>query len=361
MLCAMNLSTSLFRGFTWRRSAIALILATLAAAIIFPYFIPGRTTFYLVWFRMVITALTMFVAFTITGNALANSAKREIAQYAALVFGAFLGAILSGFAIGRTLTEMFTEDAKFLGLIVSAAAGIAVGVIGAMLAMYRERSARAEVELQAKSARADAERVSLERRVLEAQLKLMQAQIEPHFLFNTLANVQHLAETDPPLAAKTLESLITYLRAALPQMREDGTTLGREADLVQAYLEIQQLRMGARLEFSVDVPVSLRARKFPPMMLMTLVENALKHGIDPLQQGGEIHVAADEVDGQLDVSVADTGNGLAHFAGTGIGLQNIRERLSALFGKRAKLMFEENVPRGVVARIQLTREPGEAD
>lgn len=143
MLCAMNLSTSLFRGFTWRRSAIALILATLAAAIIFPYFIPGRTTFYLVWFRMAITALTMFAAFTITGNALANSAKRENAQYAALVFGAFLGAILSGFAIGRTLTEMFTEDAKFLGLIVSAAAGIAVGVIGAMLAMYRERSARA--------------------------------------------------------------------------------------------------------------------------------------------------------------------------------------------------------------------------
>lgn len=354
----MNAILSHFRGLTWRRGTLTLLLATLAAAIIYPYFDPHRSSFHQVWFRMVVTAVTMLLVFTVASNVPLSARKHELAQYGSLVFGALLGAILSGLAIGRTLTEMFAEDAKFLGLIVSASAGIAVGVIAVMLGMYRERSARAEAELQAKSARADAERVLLERRVLEAQLKLMQAQIEPHFLFNTLANVQHLMEADPPLASKTLESLITYLRAALPQMREDGTTLGREADLVRAYLDIQRLRMGGRLRFSVDVPAALRLRSFPPMMLMTLVENAVKHGIDPLQQGGEIHVAASAIDGGFEVCVADTGNGLTQAGGAGIGLQNIRERLSALFGKRAKLIFEENTPRGLLARIKLLDDFG---
>ena len=357
MLGGMNTLISHLKGTTWKRVAVALLLATLATVLVKPYF-QYNVTFYQLWFRMAITAMTMFLAFTIVSNIALAGTKREFAQYGALVLGALLGAILSGLAIGRTLTEMFTEDAKFMGMIVSASAGIAVGVIGAMLTMYRERSARAEAELQAKSARADAERFSLERRVLEAQLKLMQAQIEPHFLFNTLANVQHLVEANPPLAAKTLDSLITYLRAALPQMREEGTTLGREADMVRAYLDIQQLRMGARLRFSVAVPELMRQRRFPPMMLLTLVENAIKHGIDPLQQGGEIHVTAAETDGAMNVSVADTGNGLSHSEGTGIGLQNIRERLAALFGKSGKLVFEENVPRGVVARIQLMNEIG---
>ncbi|MEQ1517101.1 MAG: histidine kinase [Usitatibacteraceae bacterium] len=354
---------SLLRGFTLKRGAITLLLATLATAIIYPYFDPRQSTFYLVWFRMIVTALTMFIVFTVVNNTAWATRIPQWSRYGSLVVGALMGAVLSGFAIGRTLSEMFTHDAKFLGLIVSAAGAIAVGAIAAMLAMYRERSARAEADLQTKSARADAEHASLERRVLEAQLKLMQAQIEPHFLFNTLANVQHLIETSPPLASRTLESLITYLRAALPQMREDGTTLGREADLVCAYLDIQQLRMGERLKFSVDVPPELRATSFPPMMLMTLVENAIKHGIDPLQQGGEIRVSATQTDKELDVSVADTGSGLAHTGavGVGIGLQNIRDRLSALFGKRAKLSFEENGSRGVVARITLRHELSGAD
>jgi len=218
----------------------------------------------------------------------------------------------------------------------------------------REQAARAEADI----ARADSQRQQLEKQVLEARLKLMQAQIEPHFLFNTLANVQHLVEANPPVAARTLESLITYLRAALPEMREGATTLGREADMAQAYLEIQQIRMGARLTFGVAIPPDLRARTFPPMMLMTLVENAVKHGIDPLQHGGDIRVsAAIDAAGALDVRVTDNGQGLAHSHGMGIGLQNIRERLAALFGKEAKLLLEENSPRGLVARIVVNQKP----
>jgi sensor histidine kinase YesM len=142
-------------------------------------------------------------------------------------------------------------------------------------------------------------------------------------------------------------------------MREGGSTLGREADMARAYLEIQQLRMGQRLQFRVEVPAELRAALFPPMMLLTLVENALKHGIDPLQQGGEIRVRAETAaDDVLDVSVADTGQGLSHSAGMGIGLQNIRERLLALHGNNAKLVMEENAPRGVVARIRIEHNSG---
>lgn len=352
MLGNMKTFLTLFRGTTWQRLALAVILATLATLIIFPYFTEG-TLFRNVWLRMMITAGTMFICATIVSNTVLHSPKREYALYGSLVLGAMLGAILSSLAIGRSLREMFTQDGKLAGLIVSASAGIAVGVIAVMLALYRARSASAEAALEAKSARADAERVSLERQVILAQLKLMQAQIEPHFLFNTLANVQHLVETHSPLASKTLDSLITYLRAALPQMREGSTTLGHEATLVRAYLDIQQLRMGGRLSFSVDIPGNLASRHFPPMMLLTLVENAIKHGIDPLQQGGDIRVAAKEIDGGIDVSVADTGIGFASVNGIGIGLKNVRERLNALFGKSAKLVFEENAPRGVCARIQL--------
>ncbi|MCY7388423.1 MAG: histidine kinase, partial [Burkholderiales bacterium] len=277
-------------------------------------------------------------------------------QFVALVAGAILGTVISGLMIGRSLDEMVTNKPIFWGMVIFTGAGVAMGVLAATVLVYREQAARAAADV----AIADAQKHELEKQVLEARLKLMQAQIEPHFLFNTLANVQHLVEANPLLAAKTLESLITHLRAALPEMREGRTTLGREADMANAYLEIQQLRMGHRLQFSVDVPLALRAASFPPMMLLTLVENAIKHGVDPLQQGGEILVNANLIDEMLDVWVADTGQGLSPSAGMGIGLQNIRERLQTLFGKSAKLELEENSPRGMVARIRIKHAGGNA-
>ena len=330
-----------------------MVLTTVASAIIKPYF-SYNIPFWYLWLRLFIVAAVMLFAYIVGGAAHAQVQPKRIklvqAQFVALVAGAVIGTITSGLVIGRSLTEMVTNEAIFWGMVIFTGAGVALGVLAATLLVYREQAARAAADI----AKADAHRYELEKQVLEARLKLMQAQIEPHFLFNTLANVQHLVETNPPLAARTLESLITYLRAALPEMREGGTTLGREADMAGAYLEIQQLRMGPRLQFSVEVPVALRAAPFPPMMLVTLVENAIKHGIDPLQQGGEIRVrAASAGDDVLDVSVADSGQGLSHTAGMGIGLQNIRERLQALYQKNAKLVLEENTPRGVIARIRI--------
>jgi LytS/YehU family sensor histidine kinase len=181
----------------------------------------------------------------------------------------------------------------------------------------------------------------------------MQAQVEPHFLFNTLANVQHLVETDPPAASRMLDSLIKYLRAALPQMRESATTLGRELEMARAFLEIHRIRMGSRLDFSIEGARHLLDVAFPPMMLLSLVENALKHGVDPRCECSSVAIRAVHADSRLTVSVADTGEGIIPKKGGGIGLANIRERLKALYGHDARLMLEENNPHGVVASIEI--------
>jgi LytS/YehU family sensor histidine kinase len=158
-----------------------------------------------------------------------------------------------------------------------------------------------------------------------------------------------------------LESLIQYLRAALPRMREDTTTVGRELDMAKAFLDIHRMRMGSRLDYVLEVPENLRCRPFPPMMLISLVENAIKHGVDPCCEAGTVTIKASEQDGKLRFSVADTGQGISPRKGTGVGLANIRERLKALHGTGARLVMEENAPRGVVATIEVdTGVPGEA-
>jgi len=210
-------------------------------------------------------------------------------------------------------------------------------------------------EKRALVATATAAEESLKRQLVEAQLKMMQAQVEPHFLFNTLASVDHLIETDPPTASKMQKNLIQYLRAALPQMREGSTTLGKEIQLCRAYLEILKFRMEDRLQYAVTVPQGLMSAQFPPMMLQSLIENSIKHGLEPKAEGGAITISADIVNGRLRVTVADTGLGFAAASqpGTGVGLSNVRERLAALFGGRARLSIDANHPSGTIVTIDV--------
>ena len=212
-------------------------------------------------------------------------------------------------------------------------------------------------EANAAVANASAEREALQRQVSEARLQTMQAQVEPHFLFNTLASVEHLIETDPPRAAKMQNRLIQYLRAVLPQMRDSGlvTTLGREGEMVSAYLDLLKMRMEERLTIRYDIPAGLRSAAFPPMMLQSLVENAIKHGLESKPDGGSLSISAEVADNKLRVSVTDTGLGfgVAGSSGTGLGLQNIRERLSLLHGQSAQLIIAPNVPTGVIATIEV--------
>ncbi|HEX6792833.1 MAG TPA: histidine kinase [Casimicrobiaceae bacterium] len=195
-------------------------------------------------------------------------------------------------------------------------------------------------------------RRSLETAMVEARLRALQAQVEPHFLFNTLAHVRRLYRTEPVVARRMLASFASYLESALVQMRERAATLGREVDLVRAYLDVQQVRMGARLKVKIDVPDALRAHAYPPMMLISLAENAIKHGLDPLRSGGTIAIEARARDGCLEVVVLDTGRGISDKIGSGVGLANVRGRLAALFGDDARLSLTPVAPSGVRAVIR---------
>lgn len=195
----------------------------------------------------------------------------------------------------------------------------------------------------------------------EAQLRLLQAQIEPHFLLNTLANVRSLVKRDSVKAIETIDHLSDYLHVALPRMRQNNSTLAREALLSESYLAIMKIRMGGRLDFQFAIPTELENVHFPPMLLQTLVENCIKHGLEPCSEGGRVDVtaiASNENNVELiRVTVADTGIGFgkADTSGTGIGLVNIKERLASLFPAGANLVVSPNSPRGVVATITIPR------
>jgi len=214
---------------------------------------------------------------------------------------------------------------------------------------------RAELAASQAIIRADTEQ--LERSLLEARMEALQAQIEPHFLFNTLASIDQLIQTDPPRASKMQQSLIRYLRSAMPQMRDGKRpTLGQQVGLSSAFLEIMSVRMEGRLQPVVDVPEGLKSAVFPSMMLQTLVENAIKHGLEPKPEGGRLEIGAEIVDGQLAVHVTDNGMGFVPKAEGGVGLANVRERLKALYNGRAELIIGVPPGGGTSATIKVPYE-----
>jgi signal transduction histidine kinase len=287
--------------------------------------------------------------------------RRGMRQYA-IVFGAVgLGALASVLVIGVWEFTVLDAGATPRGLddLVLAEFALTYGpdwarywalgllITGAWLYM------RAETEQAAVLSQVAVDSARLDEQTAEARLQMLEAQIEPHFLFNTLANVKRLYDTDRRNAAWMLRNLKEYLAVALPQMRETESTLAREIAHVTAYLNIQQIRMGRRLAFGIDVPEPLRTARMPPLMLLTLAENAIKHGLGPFPKGGRIDLRATVEDGRLRVEVADTGQGFAASAGGGTGLANIRARLKALFGAAASLSLALNAPHGVIATIVL--------
>lgn len=201
---------------------------------------------------------------------------------------------------------------------------------------------------------AAAVQTATEKELTVAKLNLLHAQVEPHFLYNTLASAQLLTRSDPERAELMLGHLIQYLRHSLPRTQETPSTLGEELERALAYLEILKIRMGPRLVVQVDVAQELRATPLPPMMLQTLVENAIKHGLEPRTAGGTVWIRARRDDGNVAITVADDGNGFnTATRGTGIGLKNVRERLQLLHGGRANLAVVANFPAGVAATISV--------
>jgi LytS/YehU family sensor histidine kinase len=220
----------------------------------------------------------------------------------------------------------------------------------ALGALVRQKEALAREQALA----LDLAQSEMQRQALDARLSLLQAQVAPHFLFNTLANVQALVDAGSPQASEVLRSLVAYLRAAVPRLNEAATTIGQELQLVKAYLDLMKLRMPDRLEFELRADDPALALRCPPMTLLTLVENAVRHGIDPSEDGGRIEVIVRRLDDRCKVIVRDSGAGLASTSqGLGTGLAALRERLQLVFGESATLTVSEQAPRGVVAALDL--------
>jgi sensor histidine kinase YesM len=211
--------------------------------------------------------------------------------------------------------------------------------------------AKAEAERERERSRV----AELQRQAIDAQLRSLQAQIEPHFLFNTLANVVSLIDAAPDKARLMLERLIELLRASLAASRSERTTLGQEAALVTAYLDILSIRMGERLHYTIDVPNELTEVRIPPLSLQPLVENAIEHGLEPKLDGGSVRLAARSASGALQLEVEDDGLGFAPRDESGVGLSNLRERLASLYGNRASVAIEE-LTRGTRVRVTLPLE-----
>jgi hypothetical protein len=247
---------------------------------------------------------------------------------------------------GKPLPDSLGGGMRVAAIALLLGALLATAIAGIALMRVREGRQR-EARLKAE---AEAERAS--RQTMQAELKVLQAQVEPHFLFNTLASVRYLVQSGSADALPMLDHVIQYLRSALPEIRTETSTLGREAQLARSYLAIMRMRVGPRFDFAIDVPVDLEHAPFPPLMLLTLVENAVKHGLVP-RGGGHIHVRARRADDKLRVMVSDDGSGVGGAIGKGVGLANTRERLRALYGDAARLDIASGQGGGTIAAIEV--------
>lgn len=266
-----------------------------------------------------------------------------------ICFGMLVGFSAMSWLYGRDPMQEFLEKGEILFKAI-AICGLAYVALVGIVAIWRNKA----YETITVQLALDAEREKNARQESESQLRMLRAQIEPHFLFNTLGAVQTLAEQGEQGAAKAAQltaNLIVFLRACMHEIRAERLSLREEFAMVRSYLEVMKVRMGQRLEFSLDLPDALASVKLPSMMLLSLAENAIKHGLEPAVTGGAVHISAHREGNLVRLCVLDTGVGLSEQPGTGIGLQNVRERLQLAFGAQSALNISELEHGGVMAEI----------
>ena len=262
-----------------------------------------------------------------------------------------LGGVLLGFAVSSFIVDVgfrswLTDPAAMVSLTLTS---LLISAIMSVIFFWREREAVAAAALAIERERTQ----RIEREATLANLRALQAQIEPHFLFNTLANVTSLIDPDPAMAKRMLESFIRFLRASLAATRLDSTTLGDEAELIAAYLQVLQVRMGGRLAFRIEVDPALAGFELAPMLLQPVVENAIRHGLEPKVEGGEVTFRARREGAQVVIEIADTGVGFASTTRGGVGLANLRDRLKLLYSGGASMQVGENSPSGARVTVRL--------
>lgn len=326
------------------KKALAYLISTLifntAIAVVLSVINPGVLFWHNFIYSQCIGLSVMLVNGTVV-NLLKNSIIRwaalSVSLPASVVLGMTLAFALSGVGSWR-------DEYTFQTLVI----GLFFGLIGSITLLLSERIHEEIKHRQLLKSEG-------EKREIEAHLKMLQAQIEPHFLFNTLANVSSLIDSDPALAKQLLERLNDWLRVALVRARSHHATLGDELDMLENYLQILKIRFGERLRWRMDVAEEASQAVFPPMLLQPLVENAVRHGIEPKIGGGEIFIRVNIEKATLLVEVSDSGVGLVGDESEGAGLANIRARLATLFGDEGKLMLADNARGGVTATLELPR------
>ncbi len=333
-----------------RQLVVVVALAVVASLVMLPM---TRNTYIELLGEMLFVAMVLLFAFTLAGAWRQTLLPRWVAQVLAIALGAVLSPlVVQLLAAGGDFSAFLASGPHLRGYVMVTLSAALLGTLFGLGALFRER----ETQLRAQALQFELERETLQRQAADARLQLLTAQIEPHFLLNTLANVQQLVESGSPQAAPVFRSLTAYLRAAMPQLHASTpATLGDEERLVRAYLELMLMRMPDRLAFAVEIAPELRNLPFPQMGLLTLVENAIRHGIDPGCEPGRIQVGACREASTVHLWVADTGVGLTDDgAGGGSGLRNLQERLRAFFGPDARLELSAQSPQGLRADIFVT-------
>ncbi|MEK6744227.1 MAG: histidine kinase [Nitrospirota bacterium] len=263
---------------------------------------------------------------------------------AAVIAGSIIGTLLGALANGFRPIQFFQEHFGYFTQVILFALlfGFVISYIFISLSVISEEKIK---------------RLEVEKAAMEAELRLVQSQMEPHFLFNTLANVRSLIDSDPRRAGDMLETFVAFLRTSLRTSRERTVPLVQELDVVKNYLDLFTMRMGSRLRYKIELPEALRGVRIPPLLIQPLVENAVKHGLEPSIDGGEVTIAAERADGRIRIKVTDSGVGIREAAGgSGIGLDNVRRRLAIMYGELGRLVIEENSPSGVKATIEIPDE-----
>ncbi|MBI5275645.1 MAG: histidine kinase [Burkholderiales bacterium] len=332
----------------WRPLLMVAVVAIVAAGFLQMW---ARNTFIELLGETLFVGVVLLLAFRAASAWSRTWMPRWVAQLVAvLIAAAFAPLVVQLVTTSGDFSAFLASRSHVRGYILVTFYAAIIGSVLALGALFRERDAA----LRARELQFALEREMLERQAADARLHLMTAQIQPHFLLNTLANVQELVESGSPRAVPLFRSLIGYLRVAVPQLQQDHALLGDEERLVRAYLELMQMRMPDRLTFRIDVDPALQMLRFPPMALLTLVENSIRHGVDPSVEPSVVEVhARREDDGTLHLWVADTGAGMSETAGEGTGLANLRARLKAFFGEGARLELSEQAPHGLRADLRL--------